>query len=278
MDTYLDRILASTRLRLSEAQRRRTFADLEGDARAQPAPRDLTGALQAEGMSLIAEFKRRSPSKGVIRADATPGRTARAYERGGARALSVLTEPEFFSGSVADLQAARGATALPALRKDFVLDPYQVVEARAAGADAVLLIVAALGDPGRYAELAAAARDYGLAALVEVHDEWELEAAFAVEPAIVGINQRDLKTFSVDTRLASRLRGRIPGGVVVVAESGIATRADVEALEEAEVDAMLVGESLMRAADPAGATAALLGREEADPETDEDREPVSSDR
>ena len=280
MDTYLDRILASTRLRLAESQRRRSFGDLEGDARAQPAPRDFAGALRAEGISLIAEFKRRSPSKGVIRADATPARTARAYERGGARALSVLTEPEFFSGSLVDLEATRGVTALPALRKDFIVDPYQVVEARAAGADAVLLIVAALGDPGRYAELAAAARDYALAALVEVHDEWELDAAFAVEPAIVGVNQRDLRTFAVDTRLAVRLRARVPHGVVVVAESGIATRADVEALEQAAVDALLVGESLMRAADPASATAALLGREEADPETDEDlgREPVSSDR
>lgn len=280
MDTYLDRILAATRARLSESRRHRSLGDLEGDARAQPSPRDFAGALQAEGISLIAEFKRRSPSKGVIRADATPARTARAYERGGARALSVLTEPEFFSGSLADLPAARGVTALPALRKDFVIDAYQVVEARAAGADAVLLIAAALGDPGRYADLAAAARDYGLAALVEVHDEWELDAAFAVEPAIVGVNQRDLKTFAVDTRLAIRLRARVPEGVIVVAESGIATRADVEALEEAEIDAVLVGESLMRAADPAAATAALLGREEADPETDEDRErqPVSSDR
>ncbi|HEU5002752.1 MAG TPA: indole-3-glycerol phosphate synthase TrpC [Actinomycetota bacterium] len=280
MDTYLDRILDATRRRLVDAQARRSLGDLERDVREVGSPRDFTGALRAEGISLIAEFKRRSPSKGAIRADATPQRTARAYERGGARALSVLTEPDFFSGSLADLQAARRVTALPAIRKDFVLEPYQVVEARLAGADAILLIVAALRDPGRYAELAAAARDYGLAALVEIHDEWELDAAFAVEPAIVGVNQRDLRTFAVDTGLAIRMRPRIPPDVVVVAESGIATRADVTALEEADVDAMLVGETLMRAPDPAAATATLLGREEPDPETDEDLEPepVSSDR
>ena len=159
----------------------------------------------------------------------------------------MLTEPEFFSGSLDDLAAAREATTLPALRKDFVLDPYQVVEARAGGADAVLLIVAALPDRGLFAELAAAAADYGLAALVEVHAERELDAAFEIDPELVGVNQRDLRTFDVDNGLAVRLRGRIPAGVAVVAESGIAERAGVEELEAAAVDGILVGETLMRA-------------------------------
>src|SRR2546425_5391348 len=204
-------------------------------------------------MSLIAEIKRRSPSKGVIQASVDPAEVAAAYQRGGARALSVLTEPEFFSGSLDDLAAAREATTLPALRKDFVLDPYQVVEARAGGADAVLLIVAALPDAGLFAELAAAAEDYGLPALVEVHSEWELDQAFEVEPEIVGVNQRDLRTFEVDIGLAARLRKRIPPEVAVVAESGIGTRADVEALEGASIDAVLVGETLVRAEDTAAA-------------------------
>lgn len=280
VETYLDRILGGTRLRLSETKRRRSFGDLERDVRDAAPTRDFAAALREPGMSLIAEFKRKSPSKGVIRADAMPVRVARSYERGGARALSVLTEPEFFSGFLIDLQAARGVTALPALRKDFVLDPYQVLEARVAGADAVLLIVAAINDSGLFAELAAAATDYGLAALVEVHDERELDAAFEVEPAIVGINQRNLRTFTVDTGLAIRLRARIPKEVTAVAESGIGTRRDVESLEEAGVDAILVGESLMRARDPAAATASLLGREEPDPETEEDlqREPIPADQ
>jgi len=257
--TYLDTILERTRARLEQAVRRRRFEDLDREARDVGPARDFPAAIWSPGLSLIAEFKRRSPSKGVIREGVDPAEVAAAYEEGGARALSVLTEPEFFGGTLDDLGKARDATALPALRKDFVLDTYQIVEARVGGADAVLLIVAALPDVGLFGDLAAAAEHYDLAALVEVHSEWELDQAFEIEPQIVGINQRDLRTFDVDTGLAARLRKQIPRESAVVAESGIATRADVEALEAAGVDAMLVGEILMRAGDPAEAVRELLG-------------------
>lgn len=257
--TYLDTILERTRSRLDFTRRERSFEDLDREARSVAPARGFVAALAAEGMSLIAEVKRRSPSKGIIQAEIDPAEVADAYERGGARALSVLTEPEFFGGSLDDLAKARDATGLPVLRKDFMIDAYQVVEAKAAGADAVLLIVAALGDPGLFQELADAAAHYGLAALVEIHSEWELDAAFEVEPGLVGVNQRDLRTFDVDTGLAVRLRRRIPPEVVVVAESGIVTRADVEALEAAAIDAMLVGETLIRAGDPAATARELLG-------------------
>ncbi len=256
--SYLERIVAATRDALPARRAARPVGDLEREARAAPAPRDFTGAVCAPGISLIAEIKRRSPSAGEIRPGAEPGEIASAFERGGARALSVVTEPRFFGGSLDDLAAARAACPLPALRKDFVLDAYQVVEARAAGADAVLLIVAAL-EQTLLAELAAAAAELGLAALVEVHDEAELERALAIDPNLVGVNQRNLAAFEVDQSLAARLRREVPPGVGFVAESGIGTRADVEALEDARVDAMLVGESLMRADDPARAASSLLG-------------------
>ena len=259
MESYLDRILERTRVRVELSRRERPFEELDREARNAGRPRDFAGAVHAGGMSLIAEFKRRSPSKGVIRADVDPAEVADAYERGGARALSVLTEPEFFSGSLEDLAKARQATTLPVLRKDFVVDPYQIVEARAADADAVLLIVAAIPDRALLAELADAASHYGLPALVEVHSEWELDDAFEVEPGLVGVNQRDLRTFDVDDGLAIRLRRRIPSEVAMVAESGIVDRAGVEALEEAGVEGILVGETLMRADDPARAAQELLG-------------------
>lgn len=211
-------------------------------------------------MSLVAEFKRRSPSAGPIAEVADPAQVAAAYERGGAAAVSVLTEPDFFGGSLDDLDRARGACGLPVLRKDFVIDPYQLVEARAAGADAALLIVAALRDAGLFAELAGAARELRLPVLVEVHDERELDAAFGADADLVGVNQRDLRTFEVDTSLAARLRPRVPSEVPVIAESGISSRADVEALAEAGVDGILVGEHLMRSEDPARAAAELIGR------------------
>ena len=259
MESYLDRILVSTRERVAAAKARVPIAVLDAMVRSSPHPRPFAAAIREPGMSLVAEVKRRSPSKGEIRSAIDPAEVAEEYEWGGARCLSVLTEPEFFGGSMADLEAAREATSLPVLRKDFVVDPYQVVEARAILADAVLLIVAALGDRGLFRELAAMAGDLGMAALVEVHDEAELDAALAIEPSLIGVNQRDLRTFAVDTGLAVRLRARIPAGVAVVAESGIATRVDVEALEQAGVEGMLVGESLMRADDPAEAAATLLG-------------------
>lgn len=211
-------------------------------------------------MSLIAEFKRRSPSAGVIRDEKDPGTVAKAYEAGGARALSVLTEPEFFAGSDDDVRAAREESSLPILRKDFVVDPYQLVEARAAGADAVLLIVAAL-EPRGLRLLISEAETWGLDALVEVHDAADLKTALEAEASLVGINQRDLRTFQVDRGLAVRMQSEIPDDVVVVAESGISTREEVRALQDAGIDGVLVGERLMRSEDPAGAVVELLGNQ-----------------
>lgn len=259
MPTYLDRILEYTYDRVAEEKHANPIAVLERDARAQEPPRPFLAALQGPGIALVAEFKRRSPSKGLIREDYSPEAAAGAYQQGGASALSVLTEPRFFEGSLEDLVTARRHCRLPALRKDFVVDPYQVVQARAAGADAILLIVAGLADRGLFAELAAAARDYGMAALVEVHTPGELDQAMEMEPALVGVNQRNLATFEVDTGLAIELRRHIPRQVTMVAESGIVSREQVIDLERAGVDAILVGETLMRAADPGRAAAELLG-------------------
>jgi indole-3-glycerol phosphate synthase len=259
MPTYLDRILDTTVERVKSDMRERPFGELEREAKNAPPVRNFTRAIKQPGMSLVAEFKRRSPSKGQIRADRHPAGTADAYQVGGARAMSVLTEPRFFDGSMEDLQIARASCSLPVLRKDFMIHPYQVVQARAAGADAILLIVAALPDMGLFIELADAAREYGLAALIEVHDSEELDAAFELGPELIGVNQRSLLTFEVDVTLAARLRREIPRQVGMVAESGISTRAQVEELEEAGVDAILVGETLMRADDPGKAAAELLG-------------------
>ena len=260
MVNLLDEILQATRARVARARKIKSFNDLDSIARDQSPGRHFEAAIRGGEISVIAEFKRRSPSVGPIREDADPAQVAAAYEEGGAAALSVLTEPQFFSGSLADLVAARSACYLPVLRKDFIVDIYQVAEARAAEADAVLLIVAALPDRGLFADLAAAAREYGLAALIEIHEARELDAAFEVEPDLIGVNQRDLRTFEVDRGLAVRLRNEIPDSVTVVAESGIRTKADVGKLEEAGIDAVLIGETLMTAPDPALALGELLGR------------------
>ncbi len=259
MRTYLDRILEFTYDRVAGEKRKQSFGDLDREALARPPARPFLAAMRGEPISLIAEFKRRSPSKGEIRMDFEPAQAAEAYEQGGASAMSVLTEPRFFAGSLEDLQAARDACRLPVLRKDFIVDPYQIVQARAGGADAILLIVAALPDFGLFAELANAAEDYGMAALIEIHDPHELDAAFDIEPSLVGVNQRNLSTFEVDADLAIKLRREIPNDVAMVAESGISSRKQVEDLQEAGVDAVLVGETLMRADDPAEAAAELLG-------------------
>jgi len=257
--TYLDRILEFTYDRVAGEKQKQSFGDLDREARALPQTRPFLAAMKGERISLIAEFKRRSPSRGEIRLDFEPADAAGAYQRGGASAMSVLTEPQFFGGSMQDLKAARAACRLPVLRKDFIVDPYQVVQARAGGADAILLIVAALPDIGLFTELAGAAADYGMTALVEIHDPHELDAAFHVEPRLVGVNQRNLSTFEVDTGLAVKLRREIPSEVAMVAESGIASHEQVEELQEAGVDAILVGETLMRAEDPSRAAAELLG-------------------
>jgi indole-3-glycerol phosphate synthase len=241
--TVLDRIVAAHRRSLSERL---------------PPLRDFRAALASPGMSVIAEIKRRSPSKGDLAPDLVAAETARAYEAGGADCLSVLTDAEFFGGSAGDLRDAREACNLPVLRKDFTVSVVDVVEARLMGADAVLLIVAALSD-AELARLHAAASELGMAALVEVHDAHELERALAAGATIIGVNQRDLRTFEVDRTLAVRLAERIPPGVVTVAESGIRGRDDVVALEEAGFDAVLVGESLVTSPDPTAAVRALKG-------------------
>ena len=235
-------------------------AALLASAAEQAVPRPFRAALiDAPGVALIAEVKKASPSAGIIRPDFDPARIAAAYERGGASAVSVLTDRQFFQGSPDFIDEVHGACALPALRKDFLLDPLQIIEARAIGADACLLIVAAL-DAAVLADLMALCGELGMDALVEAHDERELDAALAAGADLVGINNRDLRTFEVSLATAERLAPIIPDDVLVVAESGIRTRADIDRLEPCGVKAVLVGETLMRADDVEAATRALTGR------------------
>jgi indole-3-glycerol phosphate synthase len=228
-----------------------------------PAALPLAEALRGETVAVIAEIKRASPSKGAIAPDVIATDVARAYLDGGAAAISVLTDETFFRGTLDDLEAVAalahgGATPHPILRKDFIVDAFQVIEARAAGADAVLLIVVALEDT-RLCELLAAATAYGMDALVEVHDEREMERARHAGATLIGINNRDLRTFAVDLATTERLADDAPDDVTLVAESGIRTRADVERLRRAGAHAVLVGETLMRAPDRAAAVRELLG-------------------
>ncbi len=253
----LDEILVQTRQTVAAARAAMPLDRLEGLARSAPAPRDFWSALQRKPIACIAEFKRRSPSAGWIREAADPADVARKYEAGGAAALSILTDGPFFGGSLADLRAARAATQLPVLRKDFIVDRYQIVEARAAGADAVLLIMSALSD-AEVSALTAEAGRWGLDVLVEAHDAAEVRRAVALSARIIGINNRNLKTFDVDTTLCTRLRVDIPAGRVVVAESGLKVAADVKTVRTAGIDAILVGESLMRQPDPGEALHRLL--------------------
>jgi len=253
----LDDILARTRADLAARKQTQPIAALEAAATGRPPVRSLARALRRpDQIACIAEFKRRSPSAGWIAEAADPAATARAYAAGGAQTLSILTDGPFFGGSLPDLTAARAACELPVLRKDFIVDRYQIVEARAAGADAILLIVAALSDP-ELASLLGAAGEAGLEALVEAHDAEEVRRAVATGATVIGINNRDLRTFTVDRDLACRLRHQIPPDRIVVAESGIRDAADVSRLRTAGIDAMLVGETLMRAPDPAAALRAL---------------------
>jgi indole-3-glycerol phosphate synthase len=253
--TYLDTIVAAHRA--TAARDERSLPDLVRQAERAGPTRGFAAALQGGAtLSVISEIKRRSPSKGDLFPDLVPGDLARTYEAGGAACLSVLTDVEFFGGSIDDLQQARGACSLPVLRKDFTVDGRDVVDARLMGADAVLLIVAALSDDElrSFHELA---KGLGLDALVEIHDERELDRAVAAGASLIGVNQRDLTTFAVDRELAAKLRPSMPDGAVTVAESGVRDRADAEALAAAGYDAVLVGESLVTSADPAAAVGEL---------------------
>jgi indole-3-glycerol phosphate synthase len=235
-----------------DMQRRRALMPPDQLERAIAAhtPKDFVGALRRPGLSVIAEMKQRTPSMGVLSEDYRPMELAHAYTEGGAAAISVLTHMAGFGGRPEHIQDARLATHLPILRKDFVTDPYEVGEARAAGADAILLIVAALDRP-RLEELLRVTRSRGLAALVEVHDEEETRAAVEAGAEMIGVNHRDLRTFKVDLGLTERLRRLIPREVVLVSESGIHSAEDARRMREAGADAILVGELLMRSADPA---------------------------
>jgi indole-3-glycerol phosphate synthase len=256
----LEEICTTKREEVDAGKRRRTLADLEATARKQTPLRGFRAALekaQQAGFGLIAEIKKASPSKGLIRHDFRPADHARAYAAGGAACLSVLTDALYFQGHEDYLIEARAACELPVLRKDFMVDPWQVAEARAIGADAILIIVAALDD-GPMAEIEAAAIDYGMDVLVEVHDEAEMARAARLQSRLIGINNRNLKTFETELAMTTKLAPRAPEGTLLVGESGIASHADLLTLAEAGVRSFLVGESLMRAADVEAATRKLL--------------------
>jgi indole-3-glycerol phosphate synthase len=262
MPDVLTRILAAKAREVELASARRPLATLLEEARLQSPPRDFVGALRAKieagEPAVIAEIKKASPSRGVLRALYDPGAIASRYEAGGAACLSVLTDRAYFQGAPEHLTAARAACSLPVLRKDFVVDSYQVAEARALGADAILLIVAALDD-GQLAVLEQNANSFGMAVLAEVHDAQELQRALSLSTPLIGINNRDLKTFEVSLETTLDLLPQIPPGRIAVTESGILDPHDVARLRAAGVQAYLVGEVFMRAADPGAALASLFG-------------------
>ncbi len=259
MTTILDEIIATKEREVAAARRRMPLAEMEDQAAEAPPVRDFRAALAGPGpIQLIAEVKKASPSAGVIRPDFDPITIARTYQAHGTACLSVLTDAPYFQGHLSYLARIRATVAIPLLRKDFLIDEYQVVEARLAGADAVLLIAEVLDDKA-LARLLARARGLGMAALVEFHDEANLERVLAAGADLVGVNNRDLRRFVTDLELTLRVRDRIPPEVLVVSESGIRTRRDVERLEAAGVSAILVGENLMRADDIGLAVERLLG-------------------
>jgi indole-3-glycerol phosphate synthase len=262
--SFLDRILAQKRREVAARRERTPLGLLEPQCSREAPPRSLERALRdcSSDLAVIAEVKKASPSKGVIRRDFDPVAIATAYERAGAAAVSVLTDEEHFQGSLEHLREVRRRVALPVLRKDFILDPYQVWEARAAGADAVLLILAALEDDGVVEELRDATAALGMEALWEVHELEELERlqqnAASWAPKLVGINNRDLRSFEVSLETTRKLRPHVPAGCLAVSESGFFTRAEIDTLRSWGADAFLIGESLLRAPDPGRALEELL--------------------
>jgi len=262
MNDVLERIVATKRDEVEALARARGEASLRRDARAAPPPRDFAGALRAKVAAgrpaVIAEIKRASPSRGVLREGFDPAAIASSYAAHGAAAMSVLTDARYFQGDAAHLRAARAAAPLPALRKDFVIDPLQVLEARAMGADAILLIAAILDDAAM-ADLEALAHELGMGVLVEVHDGAELQRALRLKTPLVGVNNRNLRTFEVSLETTLELRSAVPPDRLLVAESGIGAPADVQRLRAAGISAFLVGEAFMRAADPGVALASLFG-------------------
>jgi len=266
MADILQKIAAYKRDEIAAAKRRRPLAEIEAEAKTASPPRGFLRAIEdrlaGREYALIAEIKKASPSKGLIRADFDPSALAVAYQTGGATCLSVLTDAPSFQGNPDHLLEARAAVTLPVLRKDFMYEPYQVVEARGYGADCILIIMAAVDDVCA-GELEAAAFSLGMDALIEVHDEQELERALRLRSKLIGINNRDLKTFATTLATCERLARQVPAGRIVVGESGIFAPVDLARLGKAGISTFLVGESLMRQSDVAAATRALLTRQTA---------------
>lgn len=261
MSDILEKIVSVKREEVAAAIRRKSFADMRADAESRVLTRDFVGAMRAKNTAgrpaVIAEIKKASPSKGVLRADFIPADIAQSYAENGAACLSVLTDVQFFQGSVDYLKQARASCQLPVLRKDFIVDAYQVYESRAMGADCILLIAACLDD-GQMAELEMIARSLDMAVLVEVHDEGELARALKLKTPLVGVNNRNLRTFEVTLETTLSMITQVPADRLLVTESGVVTRDDVLRLGAAGVNAYLVGEAFMRASDPGEALAKLF--------------------